>query len=102
MMPSVRVKVPATTANLGPGFDVLGLALDLWNEAEFTLRDDGRLVVDVRGEGAGLLPSDATNAVMASALQIYTMAGKHPPGLQINCLNRIPLSSGMGSSAAAV
>ena len=102
MMPSVRVRVPATTANLGPGFDVLGLALDLWNEAEFNLCDDGLSIVNIQGEGTGVLPTDTSNAVLASARRICALAGKHPSGLQINCLNRIPLCSGMGSSAAAV
>ena len=102
MSHKLRVTVPATTANLGPGFDALGLALDVWNEAEFTRRDDGQIVVNVTGEGAGVLPTDAHNTVAASALRIFELAGERPPGLQIDCRNRIPLSSGLGSSAAAV
>lgn len=102
MTASVHVSVPATTANLGPGFDALGLALDLWNEAEFSLRKDGRIVVNVQGEGAETLPDDGQNAVAAAALRVYAHAGQPSPGLQIDCLNRIPLGSGMGSSAAAV
>jgi homoserine kinase len=101
-MGKLRVRVPATTANLGPGFDALGLALDLWNEAEFSPRADGRIVVMVRGEGAGSLPTDDHNLVAASALRVFEQAGERPPGLQINCHNTIPLASGLGSSAAAV
>ena len=101
-MHRLRVRVPATTANLGPGFDALGMALDLWNEAEFTRRADGRIVVTVTGEGAGTLPTDAHNLVAASALRIFELAGEPPIGLQINCYNNIPLASGMGSSGAAV
>jgi len=102
MMSAVRVRVPATTANLGPGFDALGLALDLWNEADFTRRADGRLVVTVTGEGAGILKTNARNIIAAAALRTFELAGERPPGLQIDCHNRIPLSSGLGSSAAAV
>lgn len=101
-MHKLRVRVPATTANLGPGFDVLGLALDLWNEAEFTRRADGRVAVTVMGEGAGHLPADAHNLVAASALRIFELAGERLPGLQIDCCNNIPLASGLGSSGAAV
>jgi homoserine kinase len=101
-MHKLRVRVPATTANLGPGFDVLGLALDLWNEIEFARRADDRIVVTVTGEGAGTLPRDAHNLVAASALHVFELAGERPPGLQIDCHNNIPLASGMGSSGAAV
>jgi homoserine kinase len=98
----IRVKVPATTANLGPGFDALGLALNLWNEAEFTCTDDSKIVVNVNGEGEGKLPTNAENAIAEAALQIYDLAGKVCHGLNIDCINRVPLGSGMGSSSAAM
>lgn len=98
----IHVKVPATTANLGPGFDALGLALNLWNEAEFTCTDDNKIVVTVKGEGEGKLPTNADNAIVEAALQIYDLAGKSCPGLHVHCLNRVPLGSGMGSSSAAM
>ena len=98
----IHVKVPATTANLGPGFDALGLALNLWNEADFTLTEDGRISMSIEGEGAANLPTDAGNLVAEAALQLFEQAGKTCPGLQIECLNRIPLGSGMGSSSAAM
>jgi homoserine kinase len=101
-MKSVTVHVPATTANLGPGFDTLGLALDLWNETEFTQNGAGKLSLSISGEGEGALPTDETNAIAAAALQLYTLAGRDPAGLAIRCINRIPLISGLGSSSAAL
>jgi homoserine kinase len=98
----VLVKVPATTANLGPGFDALGLALNLWNETEFVPTDDQRIALTISGEGEDSLPCDANNAIVDAALQIYERAGKACPGLKIHCLNRVPLSSGLGSSSAAL
>jgi len=98
----INVKVPATTANLGPGFDALGLALDLWNEAEFVATQDEKITVKVKGEGKNLLPSDASNAVAEAALLVYQLAGKPSTGMQIKCLNRVPLGSGLGSSSAAM
>lgn len=101
-MNSVTVHVPATTANLGPGFDTLGLALDLWNEAEFLQTGEGGFSMTVSGEGENSLPTDETNAIASSALQIYRLVGKDPAGLTIRCTNRIPLISGLGSSSAAL
>ncbi len=99
---TVRVRVPATTANLGPGFDCLGLALDLWNEAEFKLEGSG-VVVEVSGEGGDVLPRGRENLVAMAALRLFEKAGEpEPPGLHIRCSNSIPLGSGLGSSAAAV
>ena len=98
----VMVQVPATTANLGPGFDALGLALDLWNETEFIDTDDRSVSLTVEGEGSGKLPLDAENSIVDSALQLYDQAGRSCAGLQIHCINRIPLSSGLGSSSAAL
>jgi homoserine kinase len=96
----VSVKVPATSANLGPGFDCLGLALDLWNEAVFISADD--FEVRIQGEGAGTLPQDAQNAILRAAQQLAQAAGKPPALFQLHCINRIPLTSGLGSSSAAM
>ncbi|RME87376.1 MAG: homoserine kinase, partial [Anaerolineae bacterium] len=98
----VQVKVPATTANLGPGFDALGLALNLWNEAIFTPRADGRITLTVEGEGAERLPRDERNAIAQAAWQVCDVVGKPRLGMHIECLNRIPLGSGLGSSSAAL
>ncbi len=98
----VRVRVPATTANLGPGFDVLGLALDLWNETLWTPTTDGQIRVTVSGEGEGILPQDATNPIVTAALSLYNLMGVPCEGLRVHCVNRIPLGSGLGSSSAAL
>ena len=98
----IHVKVPATTANLGPGFDAIGLALNLWNEAEFITTNDGKTTVTIVGEGAGKLPLDEKNSIAEAASLIYKFAKKPFTGLQINCTNRVPLGSGLGSSSAAM
>jgi homoserine kinase len=101
-MKHVSVRVPATTANLGPGFDCLGLALDLWNETTISLTGNQR-VVSVNGEGAGELPQNEDNLLLKSIIRVYGHAGMKPPNsLLIDCRNSIPLKSGLGSSAAAV
>lgn len=100
-MNTVTIRVPAATANLGPAFDCLGLTLDLWNEATFTLAGD-QLKVENEGEGAGRLPHNEKNHILSAFLRVYQQAGKTPPsGLHLRAHNRIPLSSGLGSSAAA-
>ena len=108
----VTVKVPATTANLGPGFDSLGMALDLWNEFEVTVDLDAanetsggglRLVdVVVEGEGAGALPADANNLVYKALKAGFE--GEEPPRafVRLRVHNHVPLSSGLGSSATAI
>ena len=102
MLSAVRVRVPASSANLGPGFDTLALALDLWNDASFTLGGEG-FQVRVEGEGHALLAKDEHNLVAQAVIEFYNSQGLEPPaGMRITCTNRIPLSSGMGSSAAAV
>ena len=99
---SCRVRVPATTANLGPGFDCLGLALNLWNESLFELAGYG-VVVAVEGEGAAGLPRDESNLVAQAFLRLCEEAGvAAPAGLRIHCHNRVPMSSGLGSSSAAI
>jgi homoserine kinase len=99
MQKEITVRVPATTANLGPGFDCLGLALDLWNEAVFYPAEKDTHV-DVEGEGAGELARDATNLVIKAAAVLFERLGLPLPGLRVHCTNHIPMSSGLGSSAA--
>ena len=99
---SCRVRVPATTANLGPGFDCLGMALDLWTDMRFSLEGDAVRVATV-GEHSETLPTDETNLVARAFLRLYEEAGAAPPaGLAIHCDLRVPPSSGLGSSATAV
>ncbi len=97
----VRVVVPATSANLGPGYDALGLALDLHDEltAEVT---DGDLEVTVEGEGAGTLALDETHLVVRSMWAGYAAMGVTPPGVRLRCRNAIPHARGLGSSSAAI
>jgi len=94
------VKVPATSANLGPGFDALGLALDLWNETEFTTAD--KFVLRIAGEGAERLAPNPKNLIVRSMQRVYEMVDQKMPAVNIHCINRIPLASGLGSSAAAI
>jgi homoserine kinase len=95
------VRVPATAANLGSGFDALAMALDLWNEVEVDT-DASEPAVVVAGEGAGELPGDATNLVFRSMAFLAREAGGSLPPFVLRCTNRIPLERGLGSSAAAV
>jgi homoserine kinase len=98
---SVRVRVPATSANLGPGFDALGLALNLHDEV--TARVSGTGVrVRVTGEGADELPSDESHLVVRCMLATFDLLGGGPPGLELICDNRIPQARGLGSSSAAI
>lgn len=97
----VRVTVPATSANLGPGFDSLGLALELRDELEATVTGSG-LGVDVAGEGAGDVARDETHLVVQAMRAAFDVLGEHPSGLLLSCRNRIPHSRGLGSSAAAI
>lgn len=97
----VRVRVPATTANLGPGFDCLGLALDLWNQTTFSLEGEG-LKLTYDGE-ARQLPADDRNLVVQAMRFFCDSRGlPFPRGLAIHCQNDIPIGSGLGSSASAV
>ena len=96
---SVEVRVPATSANLGPGFDVLGLALGLYNEIVYDEAD--RVAVAIEGEGAGRLDTGTGNVVVRAARMAYEAAGRRFPGATIRCVNRIPPARGLGSSAAA-
>jgi homoserine kinase len=96
----LRARAPATVANLGPGFDCLGLAVDVVNE--FTVETGAAPAVEVNGEGAGELPADATNLVFRTIAYLAREAGGTLPSFRLTCLNRIPLQRGLGSSAAAV
>jgi homoserine kinase len=97
----VRVSVPATSANLGPGFDSLGLALDLHDELTAEVIDDG-LVVEVDGEGAGTIALDESHLVVRAMWAGFAAMGVAPPGIQLHCRNVIPHARGLGSSSAAI
>jgi homoserine kinase len=97
----VRVRVPASTANLGPGFDALGMALGLYNEVEVELTGT-TLALEIRGEGAERLQAlGERNLVARSVTGTLKRLGIPAGGIQIRMENRIPLSRGLGSSSAA-
>ena len=99
---AVTVKVPASAANLGPGFDCLGLALDIWNQVSFRLTDSG-VSITIEGEGVEELPLDYSNLILRAAERLFEKEGKEfPKGIEIECRNHVPVSSGLGSSSAAV
>lgn len=100
MSASVQVRVPATTANLGAGYDCLGLALARHNEVTLALADS--TTVEIQGEGADSLPRDETHLVLRAARAAAQAAGRNLPPLSLSQVNRIPLARGMGSSSAAI
>eukprot|EP00124_Ichthyophonus_hoferi_P001602 Ihof_evm2s88 gene=Ihof_evmTU2s88 len=96
----VMVRVPATTANMGPGFDCIGMALDLWNELTVEISDKFEMTIE--GEGATQIPKDRTNLVVEGVEKAYELAGKPLPLLKYTCVNMIPFARGLGSSSAAI
>lgn len=99
----VRVRVPASSANLGPGFDSLGLALSLYDDVEVCVGGYDDILVEVVGQGAGRVPCDQTHLVVEAMRATWAVLGDDPasPGLRMRCRNAIPHSRGLGSSAAA-
>ncbi len=97
----VTVAVPATSANLGPGFDCLGLALDLHDLLTGEVIDGG-LEIEVTGEGAGTLPLDERHLVVQAMRRAFALLEVSPPGLRLSFRNTIPQSRGLGSSSAAI
>jgi homoserine kinase len=99
---AVRVRAPATSANLGPGFDALGLALTLHDDVEVELADSG-LSIEVTGEGEETARRGPRHLVARTFRAAYALIGPRtaPPGLRIRCRNRIPHARGLGSSSAA-
>jgi homoserine kinase len=100
--PRVTVRVPATSANLGPGFDSLGLALDLCDEVTAEATSGTAVTVEVQGEGEGTVALDERHLVAATMLRTFKHLGLTPPGLKLKCRNRIPHARGLGSSSAAI
>src|SRR5258708_21647918 len=97
----VRVRVPATSANLGPGFDALGLALSLYDEVEAWVCESG-LSIEISGDGADLAGAGEDHLVVRAMRAAFAVTGGQPPGLGLRCVNRIPHGRGLGSSAAAI
>lgn len=96
----LKAAVPATVANLGPGFDCFGMAIDLRNE--ITVDTDAEPMVEIQGEGDGELPRDASNLIFRAMSYLAREAGGSLPAFSLSCVNRIPLERGLGSSSSAV
>ncbi|MFH2070178.1 MAG: homoserine kinase [Elusimicrobiota bacterium] len=100
----VKIRVPATTANLGPGFDVFGAAIKLYNDITFETVDYPVFSVDVSGEGAGVLPEDKSNIVFPAIngfIKEFAPASfKRTSGFKIRMKNNVPITRGLGSSAS--
>ena len=99
---SVGVRVPATSANLGPGFDTLGLALSVYDELTVTALAPGALEIEVDGEGADEVARDASNLVVRAIAYAFGAVDRPLPGLRLEARNIIPHGRGLGSSGAAV
>ncbi|GAB2600806.1 homoserine kinase [Streptomyces capparidis] len=98
---AVRVRTPATSANLGPGFDAFGLALGLYDDVVVRVADSG-LHIDIAGEGADTLPRDDKHLIVRALRAAFDVLGGQPRGLEVVCANRIPHGRGLGSSSAAI
>lgn len=96
----VTVRVPATTANMGPGYDCIGLAVDLWNE--LTVERASKFSMHIEGEGAEAIPRTKENFVVKGLELAFAKAGKPVPELAYFCKNGIPFGSGLGSSSAGI
>jgi homoserine kinase len=96
----IKIRVPATSANLGPGFDCLGLALNIWNEVSFETAE--KLSYHVTGEGAEKLNKGTRNLLTKAFSLVYETCGREVKGAKIYAHNEILMSSGLGSSAAAI
>lgn len=98
----IQVQVPATSANLGPGFDSFGLAFGLYDRYVAQVLDDGGLDIDVTGEGSDEVPRTDKNLLVKAMYKGFDFLGGRPKGLAVRALNVIPHGRGLGSSAAAI
>lgn len=103
MKKAVRVSVPASSGNIGPGFDVLGLALGFRNELRVRVLSSKEKGPRVRivGEGQDSLPTDSRNIILRTMAHLFKKARRPMPNVELVCVNRIPLARGLGSSSAA-
>jgi homoserine kinase len=98
----ITVTVPATTANLGPGFDCIGAALTLYNRFKFSLLQTGKLSIAVTGAEAAKVKTDESNLLYKAFLKLYQHLGQTPPTVAIEIELGVPLARGLGSSATAI
>ncbi len=101
-MSSITVVIPATTANIGPGFDCLGAALTIYNRFTFSIDGDKPLEIRVKDNPAVNISNSADNLIYRSFLRVYETIGRTPPPLEIEIDLGVPLSRGLGSSATAI
>lgn len=100
---SIAVETPASSANLGPGFDSIGMALGVWDRCVVTVLEEPGLVIEAEGEGADAVPRDSSHLVFRTMLTTWSELGVEPPaGLRLDCTNAVPHGRGMGSSATAI
>ncbi len=102
MVNTVKVRIPGTTANCGPGFDTIGMACTIYNELELTLSVSGPVEILVSGEGSNSLPKDERNIVIRAIRKVLAAVNSPYQGIRLVMDNKIPLSRGLGSSAAAI
>jgi len=98
-MYKVNVSVPAVSTNVGPGYDVLGLALNLRNVVEMSLSTTDRLIVETRGEGEDVLPANHHHPAVRAAIKLFQRLEQAPAGLNVRCTNHIPLDVGLSARA---
>ena len=96
----IKIKIPGTTSNFGSGYDILGMSLGIWNEIK--LKKNDITEIKITGEGKGVLPENKNNLVYKAISQILEIVGEKNLQFTIECKNQIPLSRGIGSSAAAI
>ncbi|HIK05540.1 MAG TPA: homoserine kinase [Trichormus sp. M33_DOE_039] len=99
---SVTLRVPATTANLGPGFDCIGAALTIYNQFNFTRLDEGALIINVKGAEAERVQTDESNLLYQAFVKLYQYIEQTPPPVKIEIELGVPLARGLGSSATAI
>ncbi|MEN1762097.1 homoserine kinase [Anoxynatronum sibiricum] len=100
-MAMMRVRVPATMANIGPGFDCMGMALNLYNELEVEELESGLIIENIGRDSEGL-PTDETHLVVRSMQRVFEAVGRKPGGIHLRVTTAIPVSRGLGSSAACI
>ncbi len=100
-VPSIRIRVPASTSNLGPAFDAAGIALRLYLHVEVTRRDGEASEIDFRGKDAHLVPRDRTNLIWRTMEEVAEESGRQLPSFSMRIENEIPITKGLGSSASA-
>ena len=98
-MRKITVKIPATTANMGPGFDCMGMALDIWNTVTVEM---GKTGIEITGRDARILPRGSSNLILRCFKTVFERLGKALPEAKIICHNDIPVSRGLGSSSAGI